>query len=88
MPMLNQDPIEYAVLRAARFAADKHRLQRLVKLTDLKANGADVAVNPPAEWSEDRRQGYPDWARKVASGCRGLNSRLDAKFAEMVGWDA
>jgi hypothetical protein len=61
---------------------------RLIKLADLIANGSDVKANPPRDWTADRRDSYLSWARAVATGCRGINPELEARFGEEVGWEA
>ncbi len=55
---------------------------KLVKLADKICNLRDVADNPPAGWSIERRQEYFDWARAVIDGLRGVHPRLEALFDE------
>jgi guanosine-3',5'-bis(diphosphate) 3'-pyrophosphohydrolase len=54
---------------------------RLVKLADKIANLREVADNPPAGWSLERRQEYFDWAKSVVDGIPDAPSRLRALFA-------
>lgn len=53
---------------------------RLVKLGDKICNARDVSMNPPAEWSRDRRREYVEWTQKVVAGCRGVHPELEATF--------
>ncbi len=53
---------------------------KLVKLADKISNLRDVAVNPPPEWSLERRQEYFDWAKKVIDKIRGSHPTLEALF--------
>jgi guanosine-3',5'-bis(diphosphate) 3'-pyrophosphohydrolase len=58
---------------------------KLVKLADKICNLRDIAESPPADWSDDRKREYFDWAAKVVAGCRGTNSRLEAAFDKARG---
>lgn len=58
---------------------------KLVKLADKTCNLRDIATTPPADWSEERRQEYFEWAGKVVAGVRGANAALDAAFDRAVG---
>ena len=42
-----------------------HQIARWLQVADKIANLRDVADNPPANWSIQRRQQYFDWARRV-----------------------
>lgn len=57
------------------------RAQQL-KLADKIANLRDLATRPPAEWTEQRRREYFDWAKRVVDGVRGRHARLEAIFDE------
>ena len=37
---------------------------------------------PPADWSDQRKAEYFDWARAVVDGLRGVNASLEAAFDE------
>ncbi len=54
---------------------------QLVKWADKICNMHDVAANPPANWSLERRRDYFEWAKSVVSGLR-LNQKLQALFNE------
>ena len=56
---------------------------RLVKLADKICNLRDVADDPPAHWSRERRLEYFDWAKRVINGLRGANPKLEALFGEV-----
>jgi guanosine-3',5'-bis(diphosphate) 3'-pyrophosphohydrolase len=53
---------------------------KLVKLADKTCNLRDIAATPPADWSDERRLGYFDWAEQVVAGIRGANGALEAAF--------
>jgi guanosine-3',5'-bis(diphosphate) 3'-pyrophosphohydrolase len=53
---------------------------RLVKLADKICNLRDVADNPPAGWTLERRQEYFDWAKAVIDGLRGVHQKLETIF--------
>jgi guanosine-3',5'-bis(diphosphate) 3'-pyrophosphohydrolase len=53
---------------------------KLVKLADKICNLRDIISSPPANWSEERKQEYFDWAAQVVAGIQGVNSRLEAIF--------
>ena len=53
---------------------------KLVKLADKTCNLRDIATTPPADWSDQRRREYFEWAKKVVAGVRGTNAALEAAF--------
>jgi guanosine-3',5'-bis(diphosphate) 3'-pyrophosphohydrolase len=53
---------------------------KLVKLADKTCNLRDIATTPPADWSDQRRREYFEWAKKVVAGVRGSNAALEAAF--------
>lgn len=55
---------------------------RLVKLADKIANLRDLTSAPPADWSDERRAQYFDWAREVVGELRGTSPSLEAAFDE------
>jgi guanosine-3',5'-bis(diphosphate) 3'-pyrophosphohydrolase len=52
----------------------------LVKLADKTCNLRDVAHNPPAGWSLQRRQEYFDWAKAVVDALPVVNKKLSKMF--------
>lgn len=58
------------VIRAAHFAAHKHKGQRR----------KDAKASPPAGWPLSRRQQYFDWAKEVVDKVRGVNPELERMF--------
>ena len=56
---------------------------KLVKLADKISNLRDVLLNPPPDWSLERRQEYFDWANKVIEQIRGINPVLESIFDEI-----
>ena len=57
---------------------------KLVKLGDKVCNVVDVASNPPAGWSVERRTEYLDWTEAVVEGCRGVNPGLEAHYDQVL----
>ena len=55
---------------------------RLVKLADKTCNLRDMDCHPPAEWSEQRRREYFDWAAAVIDEIRGTHPVLEKLFDE------
>lgn len=55
---------------------------RLVKLADKICNLRDLRSHPPANWSEERKREYFDWARAVADELRGTHPELERLFDE------
>jgi guanosine-3',5'-bis(diphosphate) 3'-pyrophosphohydrolase len=56
------------------------RRAALVKLADKTCNLRDVAHNPPADWTLQRRQEYFDWAKAVVDGLPKVNKRMLQAF--------
>jgi GTP diphosphokinase / guanosine-3',5'-bis(diphosphate) 3'-diphosphatase len=52
----------------------------LIKLADKISNLRDVAANPPAGWSLERRSEYFEWAKAVVEGLPPVSPRLRALF--------
>ena len=55
---------------------------KLVKLADKTANVRDLTSAPPADWDEERKAKYFEWAKEVVDELRGTNDRLEAAFDE------
>lgn len=51
-----------------------------LKIADKIMNLRDITNNPPEWWTHERIIEYFDWAEKVVSGLRGVNSRLEDMF--------
>lgn len=51
-----------------------------VKLADKICNLRDVAANPPADWSLERRREYFDWAKSVIDRLRGVDAGMERVF--------
>ncbi len=56
---------------------------KLVKLADKICNLRDIASNPPADWSEERKREYFEWAARVVAGCRNTSPTLERMFDEI-----
>ncbi len=65
---------------AARLSDDA----KAIKLADKIANVRDVLANPPAEWPEERRREYLEWAKAVVDGLRGAHPGLEGVFDRAV----
>jgi guanosine-3',5'-bis(diphosphate) 3'-pyrophosphohydrolase len=67
-------------------APHKSPRARQIKLADKINNVFEIAHDPPADWSLDRRREYLDWTKQVIDGLRGhslaLEARYDAVLAE------
>lgn len=57
---------------------------KLVEIADKICNLRDMLNAPPAGWPLERRRAYFEWAAQVIAGVRGVNSRLEKIFAELV----
>ena len=53
---------------------------KLIKLADKISNLRDIANDPPAEWSLERKLEYFDWAKEVIDQLRGVHSGLEVLF--------
>lgn len=53
---------------------------KLVKLADKISNVGDVQRNPPADWSDARRQAYVEWASEVVRALGPVHPELEALF--------
>ena len=55
---------------------------KLVKLADKTCNLRDLVTTPPADWTEQRKTEYFEWAKKVIDGVRGVHPLLESIFDE------
>ncbi len=55
-----------------------------IKLADKISNIRDALINPPADWSIERRIQYMEWGERVGEGLRGANERLEKLFDEEI----
>jgi (p)ppGpp synthase/HD superfamily hydrolase len=55
-----------------------------IKLADKISNIEDVAFAPPADWPQQRRMEYLEWADKVVEGLRGCNAQLEQFYNESM----
>lgn len=70
--------------RQAEHAPRLSQSAKLIKLADQTSNITDIALTPPHDWPLERKRDYVDWAERVAEGCRGVNTALDAAFVEAL----
>jgi hypothetical protein len=63
-------------------AAAKSPRAKILKLADKTSNLRSLIKSPPADWSVERKREYLEWAKQVASGLRGANRWLEARFDE------
>jgi (p)ppGpp synthase/HD superfamily hydrolase len=54
----------------------------LLKIADKTSNLMALASSPPADWPQQRRADYVQWARDVVAGLRVDNAFLRERFAE------
>lgn len=57
---------------------------KLVKLADKICNLRDILASPPADWTQERKLAYFDWAAQVVAGLRGTHPGLEAVFDELL----
>ena len=75
-----------SLLKAERKAAQvEHapslsRAAKLVKLADKISNLRDILASPPADWPNQRKLQYFEWAGRVVDGLRGVHPALEAEF--------
>lgn len=56
-----------------------------VKLSDKISNIREIAADPPADWSKERKLEYLAWGERVVNaGLRGVNADLEELFDETV----
>ena len=65
-------------------APHKTRNAKLLKLADKICNVHDILATPPDDWSLERRQEYLLWTEKVVAGLRGVNTRLESHYDELL----
>jgi (p)ppGpp synthase/HD superfamily hydrolase len=63
-------------------APRKSREAKLIKLADKTSNVRAVANSPAADWSDERRREYIEWAKAVVAGLRGASPWLEQQFDE------
>jgi GTP diphosphokinase / guanosine-3',5'-bis(diphosphate) 3'-diphosphatase len=57
---------------------------KLIKLADKISNVRSVALSPPVDWPQQRRDEYVEWCCRVVAGLRGANAALENLFDEEV----
>jgi len=57
---------------------------KLIKIADKVSNVCARIVPEPSQEQRNDLAAYTIWAEQVVAGCRGVNSKLDAKFDEAV----
>ena len=66
--------------RQIEHAAHLSPSAKLIKLADKISNLRDIANDPPADWSLERKRKYFDWAKEVIDQLRGVHPGLEALF--------
>ena len=56
---------------------------KLVKLADKICNLRDILASPPANWSNEHKREYFEWAARVVAGLRGAHPDLEAVFDDL-----
>src|SRR5215831_5598752 len=64
-------------VQTARFKSPR---AQTLKLADKISNLRAILDSPPADWSEERKRQYFEWARQVVSGFTSPNASLQAEF--------
>lgn len=54
-----------------------------LKIADKISNVQDIEIDPPENWTKERKVAYLDWAKQVVDGARGLNHKLDQYFDQV-----
>lgn len=57
---------------------------KLLKIADKICNVRDLVINPPNNWSIERKLEYLEWAGDVVDGIRGVNDSLEKMFDEWI----
>ena len=65
-------------------ALHKSLRAKQLKLADKICNIRDINADSPADWDNDRKTQYLDWAFQVIAGCRGVNDQLENVFDKAV----
>lgn len=55
---------------------------KLVKIADKICNLRDIASDPPAEWTNERREAYFHWAKEVVKALGDVSPALQGVFDE------
>ena len=63
-------------------ASQKSDRAKMIKIADKISNLLSILNSPPADWSEERKREYFEWAARVVDGCRGMSRALEDKFDE------
>ena len=63
-----------------RHAATASIAAKQVKLADKICNLQDILAHPPADWSDERKRQYFDWAKAVVDQVRGASPALETRF--------
>jgi len=70
--------------RQVEHTAELSDRAKLIKLADKTCNVRDIGLTPPPDWDYRRRADYLDWAERVVSACRGINSSLEQCFDDAL----
>jgi len=61
-------------------APKKSTRAQIIKLADKTSNLRSILASPPADWSQQRRKEYFEWAREVVNALSSPNPLLRAEF--------
>ena len=59
-------------------------MKKFLSLADKIANITDIINTPPADWSNDRKKDYFDWAKAVVDNLRGAHQGLEKDFDDLI----
>lgn len=65
-------------------APHKSARARQIKLADKISNVTEITLDPPMDWSLERRKEYLDWTERVIDGLRGQNPELEALYNQAL----
>lgn len=65
-------------------APHKSARARQIKLADKISNVTEITLDPPMDWSLERRKEYLDWTERVIDGLRGQNPELEALYDQAL----
>jgi guanosine-3',5'-bis(diphosphate) 3'-pyrophosphohydrolase len=65
-------------------APDLSHGAKLIRLADKQDNVRDILERPPKDWSEEERQQYFDFAKRMNDACRDASPDLAAQFDNLL----
>ena len=75
-------PKEERKRRQVEAVPTKSSRAKTLKIADKTSNLRSILNSPPADWSQERKLGYLQFARAVVEGARGVSKYLETEFDE------